>query len=176
VTPGLWNRSWRADPIGARLADRHYTRQRVGSKQFVPPGSCAVFVTPCERAVWVTSAPKREYVKHQWAGAWINSLFRNEGAGLSSALIRAAVRETIDFYAERGVDVPWRGMVSFVQPSRIRSVNPGFCFKQAGFVRVGATKDEGHVALQLRPARMPGLPPYVPTANAGPARVGRGET
>jgi hypothetical protein len=129
-----------------------------------------VLLTECERALWVTSAPKREYVKHRWAGAWINSLFRNEGAGLSSLLIRAAVRESIEYFAARGVDVPWRGMVTFVQRDKVRSTNPGYCFLQAGFVRVGETKDEGHVALQLRPRRMPGVPPYVPSADAQPAR------
>lgn len=170
--PARWNRSWRADPVGAALADRHYNRQRVGSKQFVPPGACVVLVTPCGRAVWTTSAPKKEFVKHQWAGAWINSLFRNEGAGLSSALIRAAVRSSIEQFAAKGVDIPWRGLVTFVDRRKVRSTNPGFCFIAAGFVRVGETKDQQLVALQLRPHRMPGLPPYVPSPDAQPARFG----
>lgn len=167
VSPRLWLRSWRADPRGAALADRHYTRQKIGSKQFVPPGRCLVVITPCARAVWVTSWPKREYVKHQWAGAWINSLFRNEGTGLSSELIRAAVRETLDYYGE----TPWRGLVTFVQARKVRSTNPGYCFKQAGFRVVGTTKDEGHIALALHPSRMPGLPPYTPSGDAGPVRM-----
>ncbi len=166
-----WRPSWRADPRGAALADRHYTRRRVGSKQFVPPGRCLVLITPCARAVWVTHFPFRRYVKHRWAGAWICSLFRNEGAGLSSALIRSAVRETIEHYGE----IPWRGMVTFVAAEKVRSANPGYCFKLAGFRNVGARKDAGHVALQLHPSRMPGLPPYTPSEFAGPARVGRGE-
>jgi hypothetical protein len=168
TAPSTWGRSWRADPRGAALADRHYTRQRIGSKQFVPPGRCVVLVTGCARAVWVTSWPKREYVKHQWAGAWINSLFRNEGAGLSSELIRAAVRATLDQFGE----APWRGLVTFVQPSKVRSTNPGYCFQQAGFRIVGTTKDEHHIALALHPSRMPGLPPYTPSEFAGPARIG----
>jgi len=35
-----WQRSYRADPRAARIADRHYNRQRVGAAQFVPPGRC----------------------------------------------------------------------------------------------------------------------------------------
>lgn len=163
----LWLRSWRADPRGAALADRHYSRRRHGSAQFVPPGRCLVLITPCERAVWVTHWPFREFVRHEWAGAWICSLFRNEGAGLSSELIRAAVRETIERYGE----VPWRGMVTFVAPAKVRSTNPGYCFLRAGFVHVGRTKDQGHVALKLHPSRMPGLPPYTPSDDAQPARM-----
>jgi len=145
---GLWTRSWRADPRGAALADRHYDRQKIGAKQFVPPGSCVV-----------------------WAGAWINSLFRNEGAGLSSALIRAAVRASIDEFAAKGVAIPWRGMVTFVDSRKVRSRNPGYCFKVAGFIRVGETKDEGLLAFALHPSRMPGLPSYVPSSDAQPARM-----
>jgi hypothetical protein len=166
-----WVRSWRADPRGAALADRHYTRQKVGAKQFVPPGSCFVLVTECGRAVWVTSWPKRQYVKHAWAGAWINSIFRNEGAGLSSELIREAVRLTLDYYGE----APWRGLVSFVDAEKTktrrgRASPPGKCFLETGFVAVGTTKEEGHIALQLLPRRMPGVPPYTPSEFAGPHR------
>lgn len=171
----VWNRSWRADPRGRILADRHYTRQKPGSKQFVPPGSCLVLLTPCERALWITSSPRREFVKHRWAGAWVCAMFRNEGAGLSSTLIREAVRETIDHHGS----IPWRGMVTFVDPRatathRSRRAEPGVCFVHAGFRRVGETKSQGFPALVLHPSRMPGLPPYVPT-EASPARVGRGE-
>lgn len=166
-----WRRSWRADPKGAALADRHYNRQRVGAKQFVPPGRCVVFVTECARALWVTSWPKREYVKHAWAGAWINSIFRNEGAGLSSELIRAAVRLTLEHFGE----APWRGLISFVDPAKTASRRgknspPGKCFLEAGFVAVGTTKEERHIALQLLPRRMPGVPPYTPSDFAGPHR------
>jgi hypothetical protein len=45
-------------------------------------------------ALWVTSWPFAEYVRHAWPGAWINSLFRNESNRLSSELIREAVAIT----------------------------------------------------------------------------------
>lgn len=35
-----WCTSNRADPAAARLADRHYNRQKPGTPQFVPTGSC----------------------------------------------------------------------------------------------------------------------------------------
>lgn len=76
----LWQLSHRADPFSADIADRHYSRQKVGSPQFAPAGSCVVFraLTATGRAYWVTSFPFAEWVKHEWAGAWICSAFRNE--------------------------------------------------------------------------------------------------
>lgn len=44
--------------------------------------------------------------------------------------------------------------------------------RRAGFVRVGETKDEKLVALQLQPRYMPGLPLYVPSSDAQPMRFG----
>jgi len=89
-----WHLSWRADPRALPLADRHYNRQKIGAPQFVPPGACLVLLTADADALWVTSAPIAEYVQHAWAGAWVCSLFRNEGPVLSSELIREAVAAT----------------------------------------------------------------------------------
>lgn len=61
-TEQRWCISHRADPAAARLADRHYNRQKIGSPQFAPTGSCTVFVTDCGRAFWITSAPLAEWV------------------------------------------------------------------------------------------------------------------
>lgn len=93
----MWAKSWRADPRAKELADRHYNRQNPDSDQFVPPGRCLVLTADTEtgRAYWATSWPYAEYVKHDWPGAWINSAFRNEGAALSSVLIRQAVAATL---------------------------------------------------------------------------------
>lgn len=90
----MWCMSHRADPNALPLADRHYNRQKIGSPQFVPPGRCLVLQTACRRALWVTSWPLAEYVKHAWAGAWINSMFRSESAGIASELIRQAIAAT----------------------------------------------------------------------------------
>ena len=146
----IWTISHRCDKPARDLADRHYSRQSVGADNFVPPGRCLVLLSKCRRAVWVTSWPFAEFTKHAWAGAWVNSLFRNEGAGLSSDLIREAVSIT------RGVwDAPALGMVTFVDARKVkRKRDPGRCYVKAGFRRVGETKG-GLVALQLLPAEMP---------------------
>lgn len=150
-----WCLSHRADPEAVKVADRHYNRQKVGTPQFVPPGRCLVLATPDYSAVWVTSWPFAEYVKHRWAGAWVNSLFRNEGRILSSELIRQAVAATLYNWP----DVPELGLITFVDSGKIKSSNPGYCYLKAGFKRVGKTKG-GLVALQLLPSEMPApLPP-----------------
>ena len=145
-----WRLSYRADPIARALADRHYNRQKIGSPQFVPPGRCLVFVTECGRATWTPSWPFAEYVKHAWAGAWVNSMFRNEGAGLSSELIRSAIAASRALWP-----VPELGIVTFVDASKVkRKRDPGRCYLRAGFKRVGETKG-GLLAFQMLPSEMP---------------------
>ena len=146
-----WRISHRADPIGCALADRHYNRQKIGSPQFVPPGKCFVLLADDNSALWVTSWPYAEYVKHAWAGAWMNSLFRNEGGYLSSSLIREAVAATRWYWPE----VPDLGMVTFVDAGKTRKKrDPGRCYRKAGFKHVGYTKG-GLWAFQLLPEDMP---------------------
>lgn len=146
-----WQVSHRADKDCCSLADRHYNRQKIGSPQFVPPGRCYVLLSKCKRAVWVTSWPFAQYVKHAWAGAWVNSIFRNEGAGLSSELIRAAVSLTRAHWP----DVPPLGIVSFVDETKVRAKrNPGYCYERAGFRYAGRTKG-GLIAMQMLPEDMP---------------------
>ncbi len=95
-----WIATWRSDPGARRLADRHYNRQRVGAREFVPPGRCLVLVTPGYDALWITSWPFAEYVKHAWAGAWTCSAFRNEGSEIASALILDAVAATRAYFGD----------------------------------------------------------------------------
>lgn len=148
----IWELSHRADPRAVALADRHYSRQKPGTPQFVPPGRCLVLYakTATGEAVWVTSWPFAQYVKHAWAGAWVCSIFRNEGAGLSSTMISEAVAATRAFFGAP----PALGIITFVLPSAIRSTNPGACYKRAGWKRVGAAKD-GKPCLQQLPDAMP---------------------
>jgi len=150
VTDCRWCVSDRADPIGVALADRHYNRQKIGSAQFVPPGRNLCFVTQDGKAVWTTSWPFAEYVKHAWAGAWVNSIFRNEGAGLSSELILEAIAATRWTW-----EPPDLGMITFVDAGKVRHKrDPGRCYRKAGFHHVGFTKG-GLWAFQMLPDEMP---------------------
>lgn len=151
-----WCQSHRFDPAARALADRHYNRQKIGTPQFVPPGSCAVFVTDDAKAFWITSAPFAEYVKHEWPGAWVCSAFRSEGAGVASELIREAIAATRAHYGQ----TPERGMVTFIDPGKVEPIKVrgrptwGWTWRKAGFKPVGETKG-GLLAFQILPADMP---------------------
>jgi hypothetical protein len=147
-----WHLSHRADPPARAIADRHYNRQSIGSPQFVPPGRCIVLVIPSV-ALWITSWPFAEYVKHAWAGAWVCSAFRNERRDLhlSSDLVREAIAATRYYW-----EPPPLGMITFVDPKKTKHKrDPGRCFRKAGFIEVGRTKALNLVALQLLTDAMP---------------------
>lgn len=147
-----WRVSHRFSPIGAAIADRHYSRRTVGSDQFVAPGACLVLVA-ADKALWVSRLPEPQYVRHAWPDAWECATFRNEGAGLSSELIREAVAATRWRYGEP----PSAGMITFVDPERTRHKrDPGRCFVRAGFDRLDErTKKRGLVVLRLAPSAFP---------------------
>jgi hypothetical protein len=141
----------RFDPPTRRIADRHYNRQKVGSPQFVPPGRCLVLATEKVDAFWVTSWPFAEWVKHEWAGAWVCSAFRNEGPMLSSDLIQEAVAATV----WRWPEIPEQGFVTFVDRAKTRpKKHAGYCYRMAGWDEIGKTKG-GLIALGLAADEMP---------------------
>lgn len=147
----IWWRSHRFDPAACNLADRHYNRRKMGAPQFVPPGRAVVLISVCGKAVWTTSWPFAEFVRHAWPGAWVNSIFRNEGAGLSSDLIRQAIAAT----RAEWPDVPELGIITFVDANKVKHKrDPGRCYLRSGFKPVGETKG-GLLAFQLLQKDMP---------------------
>lgn len=150
-----WNLTTKFDLAGAALADRHYTRQSVGSDQFMPSGRTVVLLTAERDALWGTSWQVSGdgilYAVHDWPEAWNCSIFRNESPHLSSELIREAVAATRYLWG----DPPRQGFVTFVDPEKTRRKrDPGRCFRKAGFEPVGQTAS-GKVALLLEPVRFP---------------------
>lgn len=154
----MWRLSDRFDPAARELADRHYNRQKIGTPQFVPPGRCMVLYaeTSTGKAFWVTSWPFAEYVRHAWAGAWVCSAFRNEGAGVASEMIIDAVAATRQFFGAP----PTLGFITFVdrrkvKPTIVRGEQVwGWTYRKAGFTDAGETKG-GLLALQMLPEAMP---------------------
>jgi hypothetical protein len=157
TTPNMnWRISHRADRAALPLADKHYNRQKVGSPQFVPPGRCLVLLGTAGAALWVTSWPFAEYVKHRWPGAWVCSCFRRESGPRASQLIREAVAAT----CWRWPEVPERGMVTFIDPDEVAPIKRrgewvyGYTWMLAGFKPDGETKG-GLLAFVLAPEDMP---------------------
>lgn len=150
-----WYLSNRADPAALPLADRHYNRQKPGTPQFVPPGRCLVLLTADAGALWVTSWPFADYVKHRWGGARVNSAFRRESGPLASDLIREAIAVTRWHWPE----TPSLGMVTFIDRDKVkRKRDFGRCYRRAGFIEDGETKG-GLLALRMPPEAMPEAAP-----------------
>ena len=147
-----WHVRHRFDAECRELADRHYNRQKVGNPQFAPPGRCLVLLAKTEtsKALWVSS--QQDFVLHAWPNAWNNSCFRNEGAGLSSELIREAIAATRWWWGE----VPENGFITFVDAGKIRRKrDPGRCYRKAGFQLIGETKVSKLLVFQLTEKDMP---------------------
>lgn len=150
----VWQRTWRADPRAAALADRHYSRKTIGADQFAPPGPVLVLITADGRACWVTW--RTAYPDADWLrDAWCCTLFRNEAPDLylSSDLVTAAVAATVAAWGE----APAGGTVTTIDAGKVRAKrDPGRCFLRAGFADTGIrTLDRGLVVLRLAPDAHP---------------------
>jgi hypothetical protein len=142
---GAWVEVRDGHPQAAQLYDRHYSRnpKARGDPRVAGPGHKMVLLTPCGRALFVW----REFrTKDTTAAAGdVNcAIFRNEGAGLASDLIRVAMALAWERW-------PGRRLYTYVNPRRVASENPGFCFKQAGWRACGTTKTRRLLILEARP-------------------------
>jgi hypothetical protein len=149
---GFEGRIWRVvgkfDPRTARLADGHYSRRKPGSPQFMPPGQTLILLSYDELAVfgWWRPHPDAGLPSMNGLDGWTCTIFRNTGPILSSQLILAAEKELLERY-DCGPD----GLLTYVWDSKIASTNPGYCFKVAGWKRVGRSADGRKTLLQKLP-------------------------
>jgi hypothetical protein len=139
----------RFDPNALPLADRHYSRQKPGTLQFVRSGRCLVLLSIDKTALWVSTF--QTFVKHGFVGVWECAMFRNEGPSLSSDLIREAMAATRWKWGEP----PARGFLTSVDAGKVRRKrDPGRCFIRAGFERAGESKS-GKLWFLCPPERIP---------------------
>jgi len=130
---GKWVVIKDGDDTGRDLYRRHYSRRIYQDGRdpmlFVGPGEKLVMLTPCARALFAW----RRFISNDDQQGINCAVFRNEGAGLSSDLIREA---------DAIADERWPGErhYTYVNPRKIRSSNPGYCFLAAGWQRCGTTK------------------------------------
>lgn len=147
----LWQQTGKFNPYGAALADRHYSRRKIGSPQFMPPGQTLVLVSPTLDAVfgWWRPHPRSGIEAMNGLDGWTCTIFRNESRFLSSTMILVAEQELLTRYP-CGPD----GLLTYVADKKIRSTNPGFCFKQAGWRAIGRSADGKKTLLQKAPVIM----------------------
>jgi hypothetical protein len=141
-----WLITDKGDPDARRLVDGevfglekpHYSRQTPGATMFCRNGQNLVFMTADLRAVWVTFRPTPgKATRTDKLDAWECALFRNEGPLRSSDLIVEAELLSAALWGP----VPKDGFITFIKPSAVKSVNPGYCYKCAGWGTDGAASD-----------------------------------
>jgi hypothetical protein len=140
-----WRVVGKFTPAAARLADGHYSRRKVGSPQFMPPGQTLILLTEDDLAVfgWWRPHPDSGLASMNGLDGWTCTIFRNTGPRLSSDLILAAERVLLDRH-DCGPD----GLLTYVWDARVRSTNPGYCFKIAGWRAIGRSADRRKTLLQ----------------------------
>ena len=124
------------------LADRHYSRRTPGARQFLYSGRKLVLRDALGEVLWAWIFPDPAMRMDGQTG-YNCAIFRNESARRSSDIILEAERHAIDKW---GVG---RGY-TYVDPKKIRSRNPGYCYKVAGWRRVGVSKS-GQILLAKDP-------------------------
>ncbi len=135
---GRWAITDKGDDRARALAEDHYTRQTPGARSFTRNGQNLVFLTPDLKAVWVTFRPTAGKAERKdKLEAWECALFRNTGPFRSSELIIDAVLLSMALWGP----VPKDGFITFVKPECVKSVNPGYCYKKAGWKSFGTAAD-----------------------------------
>lgn len=134
----VWELTKDGDRDCLELYQRHYSAYRYADgrerKLFVGPGEKIVLRTPDGDACFVW----RRFIDDSGQRGVNCAFFRNESAHLSSELIRQA---------DAVADCVWPGErhYTYVDSTAIRSINPGFCFKRAGWRDCGRTKGGLHI-------------------------------
>lgn len=126
------------------IFSRHYSKYQYkdGRKptRFVGPGERMVLLSYCGSALFVWR--KFKSMNNQTG---VNcSVFRNESKHKSSELIQEAIKLAWERW-------PNERLYTYVNPSKIRSTNPGYCFKVSGLRFCGLTKKNKLHILELLP-------------------------
>ena len=149
ILPGQhWYPVKDGDRRATALYERHYSavnlkaRKRTGDPRIAGMGEKLILLTPDCRALfgWRKFTRGPDLAGQEGVCCFV---FRNEGPYLSSALI---------LEAEQLAWRRWPGerLFTYINPRNIRSTNPGYCFKKAGWRRCGETQG-GLVILEKVP-------------------------
>ena len=142
---GYWIGIHDGDHRAFDIFKRHYSyRYRTGmtrgSKLFIGQGEKMVLLTQTCDALFAWRLEAFPLDKQEGICC---TIFRNEGKILSSVLIREAMELAWSRWGNRR-------LFTYVQPSKIKSINPGYCFKMAGWTNAGWSKG-GKLILEAFP-------------------------
>lgn len=120
------------DPEMRMLADRHYSRRTVGAKQFTYAGRKLVLRDTQGDVLFAWLWPQDELRMDGQTG-YNCTIFRNESGRRSSDIIREA---------EQHATAKWgpNRFYTYVDPRKVSSSNPGYCFQVAGWRKLGRSK------------------------------------
>ena len=125
------------DPLALRLVDQHYSRKNVGANRFMGPGKRLILADP--EGHWVFAWRKCKFRLDEQSG-WECSVFRNESTVISSDIIKMACRALYEAHGHTRV-------FTYVNAQKVKSANPGYCFKKAGWSLCGVSKKRGLLIL-----------------------------
>ncbi len=139
-----WIKTHDCDPAAFQIMTRHYSfrpykdgrRQRPGYRNrfsFVGPGHKIVLVNSNYSALFVW----RKF-KHPSQTGVNCAVFRNESTTLSSTLILEAEKIINQIF-------PGERLFTYIDPAKVNSPNPGYCFKQAGWTHCGISSKGLHI-------------------------------
>lgn len=154
LTPaGYWHIVGKFEADAASLADRHYSRRKIGSPQFMPPGQTLILLGMMHDAVWGWWRPHpRSGLKAiNGLDGWTCTIFRNESRMLSSELVLQA-ESVLWAMHDCGPD----GLLTYVWDRKVQSTNPGYCFQMAGWIPIGRSAD-GRKTLLWKPFELAGV-------------------
>ena len=127
-----------------QLFDRHYSRYfyKDGRKPklFVGPGEKMVLMTSDQSALFVW----RKFISGDGQQGVNCAIFRNEGPLLSSYLILEAEKMAHERWGDQR-------FYTYINARKIKSVNPGYCFKVAGWTVCGTTKRHKLIIMEKAP-------------------------
>ena len=144
VVDAVWLPVKDGNDTGLELFRRHYSYRKSrdqyemfnqarnrNMKLFVGPGEKLVLLTPDRRALFVW----RKFISMDHQDGVNCAVFRNEGssAGIASDLIRTADQIAWERW-------PGQRLYTYVDPDKVKSRNPGYCFIMAGWRKCGVTK------------------------------------
>ncbi|BCM89084.1 hypothetical protein IAD21_00928 [Abditibacteriota bacterium] len=149
VIEGLvWREVKDGNDDARELFDRHYSRHCYADgrkpKLFCGPGEKMVLMTPCGLALFAW----RKFISGDGQQGVNCAIFRNESHLRSSTLIVEACKIARERWGNTR-------FYTYVNPRKVASANPGYCFKMAGWHKCGITKHNKLLILELVPHQEP---------------------
>lgn len=142
---GLWTEVYDGNGTAFQLFRRHYSFSRSKripdtETRIAGPGEKMLLLNADATALFVW----RKFISKDDQQGVNCAIFRNESGHLASDLIVEAMRLGWERW-------PGTRFYTYVNPRKVRSTNPGYCFMRAGWRKCGITKTRRLLVLEALP-------------------------